>query len=89
MANTLSHALTQSQACTADSIYETQALYVNREEFEGASDEMSKANSEAMGDWRGGGFPNKEPVPFSNPFRTLTMRRETLPAFLIAGMTPQ
>jgi hypothetical protein len=33
MSNMLSRALTQNQSCTADSLCETQALYVNREEL--------------------------------------------------------
>jgi len=33
MVNILFRVLTQNQTCTADSLYETQALYVNREEF--------------------------------------------------------
>ena len=32
MANILSRVLTQTQTCIADSLCETQALYVNREE---------------------------------------------------------
>jgi hypothetical protein len=53
MANILSRVLTQNQTCTADSLRETQALCVHREEFSETSDGMSEVMSNAVGSWRG------------------------------------
>jgi hypothetical protein len=60
MANILSRILTQNQSHTADSLCETQALYVNLEEFYETRKEMWGANSDAVGSWLGrGGYSDR------------------------------
>jgi hypothetical protein len=49
MANMLSRVLTQNQPYTADSLYEAQVFYVNREELYETREEMWGANSDAVG----------------------------------------